>query len=224
MSGSSFLDSFFEKNRLAFAKKQSALLNCPTYTSQEIKDCLMKKGAQEIASSLNRLAEWGPEPVTTYIPVIEPDVIAERFLEADPTELFLSGKFAKVPLITGITKDGVSHKALSVILNSSLAEDMDNNFDTVAPIAFFYERNTERSHIISQELRKFYLKGQHLTNTSLSDLGELFTDAIIGFPEDRASTVISHLSGAPLYYYKFSYQGRYSSVYRPHTNIPYGMF
>nr|ABN05619.1 female neotenic-specific protein 1 [Cryptotermes secundus] len=223
MSGSSFLDSFFEKNRLAFAKKQSALLNCPTYTSQEVKDCLMKKGAQEIASSLNRLAEWGPEPVTTYIPVIEPDVIAVRFLEADPTELFLSGKFAKVPLITGITKDGVSHKALSVILNSSLAEDMDNNFDTVAPIAFFYERNTERSHIISQELRKFYLKGQHLTNTSLSDLGELFTDAIIGFPEDRASTVISHLSGAPLYYYKFSYQGRYSSVYRPHTNIPYGV-
>jgi hypothetical protein len=56
--------------------------------------------------------EWGSEPVTTYIPVIEPDKIAERFLEADPTELFLSGKFAKVPLITGITKDGVSHKAL----------------------------------------------------------------------------------------------------------------
>jgi hypothetical protein len=58
------------------------------------------------------LQEWGPEPVTTYVPVIEPDTIAERFLEADPTELFLSGKFAKVPLITGITKDGFSYKAL----------------------------------------------------------------------------------------------------------------
>jgi hypothetical protein len=56
--------------------------------------------------------EWGPEPVTTYIPVTEPDTVPERFLEADPTELFLSGNFAKVPLITGITKDGVSHKAL----------------------------------------------------------------------------------------------------------------
>lgn len=55
MSGSSFLDSFFEKNRLTFAKRQAAVLNCTTYTSQEIKDCVMKKGAQEIASSLNRL-------------------------------------------------------------------------------------------------------------------------------------------------------------------------
>jgi hypothetical protein len=55
MSGSSFLDAFFEKNRLPLAKRQAALLNCPTYTSQEIKDCLMKKGAQEIASSLNSL-------------------------------------------------------------------------------------------------------------------------------------------------------------------------
>jgi hypothetical protein len=50
---------------------------------------------------------------------------------------------------------------------------MDNKFDTVAPIAFFYERNTERSHMISQELRKFYLKDQPLTNASLSELGNV---------------------------------------------------
>jgi hypothetical protein len=56
MSGSSFLQSFFEKNRLPFAKRQAALLNCSSYTSQEIKDCLMEKESQEIVSSLNRLA------------------------------------------------------------------------------------------------------------------------------------------------------------------------
>jgi hypothetical protein len=50
---------------------------------------------------------------------------------------------------------------------------MDSNFDTVAPIAFFYERNTERSHVISRELRKFYLRDQPLTNASLSSLGEV---------------------------------------------------
>jgi hypothetical protein len=50
---------------------------------------------------------------------------------------------------------------------------MENNFDYVAPIAFGYERGTERSHKISQELRKFYLKDQPLNNASLSGLGEV---------------------------------------------------
>jgi hypothetical protein len=53
---------------------------------------------------------------------------------------------------------------------------------------------------------------------------QLLSDAIIGFPEDKASKIISHVSRAPLFYYRFSYQGRYSTVYRPQTNIPYGMF
>jgi hypothetical protein len=52
---------------------------------------------------------------------------------------------------------------------------------------------------------------------------QLFSDTIIGFPEDRASKIISQVSSAPLYYYRFSYQGRYSTVYQPQTEVPYGM-
>jgi hypothetical protein len=58
------------------------------------------------------LQEWGFEPITSYVPVIEPVLDAERFLEAETTSLFLSGKFAQVPLITGMTKDELSYQAL----------------------------------------------------------------------------------------------------------------
>ncbi|PNF24245.1 Esterase FE4 [Cryptotermes secundus] len=221
MSGSAFRGAYYELDVLSLAKRQAALLNCPVDSSQQIKNCLMKKEAQEIASSLRGLIEWGNSPVIG--PVIEPASGPERFLEAHPAKLFLSGKFVEVPLITGMTKDEFSYSALPVILNSSWAEDMDKNFDTVAPIVFIYERNTERSRMISRELRKFYLKDQPLTNASLSSLGELISDAAVGFPEDKASKIISHVSRAPLYYYRFSYQGRYSTVYRPQTNIPYGV-
>ncbi|XP_021928724.1 esterase FE4 [Zootermopsis nevadensis] len=223
MSGSSFPKQISEFNPFPLASRQAALLNCPTDTSQHIKDCLLKKDAQEIASSLFGLTEWANEPISSYFPVIERVTRGERFLEANSTDLFLSGKFAQVPLITGMTKDEFSYKALPVILNSSWAEDMENNFDYVAPIAFGYERDTERSRVISQELKRVFLKDQPLTNASLSDLGDLFSDAIIRFPEDIASKLISRLSSAPLYYYRFSYQGRYSTVYRPQTSIPYGV-
>jgi hypothetical protein len=55
MSGSGLLDAFFNGNALSLAKRQAALLNCPADSSQQLKDCLMKKEAQEIASSLSGL-------------------------------------------------------------------------------------------------------------------------------------------------------------------------
>lgn len=67
------------------------------------------------------LQEWGNEPITSYGPVIEPVTGAERFLEANPTILFLSGKFAQIPLITGMTKDEFSYKALRKYIDRFLS-------------------------------------------------------------------------------------------------------
>jgi hypothetical protein len=40
--------------------------------------------------------------------------VPERFLEAHPAKLFLSGKFVEVPLMTGMTKDEFSYGALGM--------------------------------------------------------------------------------------------------------------
>jgi hypothetical protein len=56
MSASAFPKQVLEENPFSLARRQAALLNCPTDTSQRIKDCLMKKDAQEIASSLGGFA------------------------------------------------------------------------------------------------------------------------------------------------------------------------
>lgn len=63
------------------------------------------------------LQEWANEPISSYFPVIERVTRGERFLEANSTDLFLSGKFAQVPLITGMTKDEFSYKALRKYMN-----------------------------------------------------------------------------------------------------------
>lgn len=41
----------------------------------------------------------------TWFPVIEENFGQERFLVADPVELFRNGSFEKVPLIIGRTRD-----------------------------------------------------------------------------------------------------------------------
>jgi hypothetical protein len=64
------------------------------------------------------LQEWGFEPIVLYGPVIEPASAPGRFLEAHPAKLFLSGKFVEVPLITGMTKDEFSYKALRTYIDA----------------------------------------------------------------------------------------------------------
>jgi carboxylesterase type B len=52
----------------------------------------------------------------------------------------------------------------------------------------------------------------------------LYADSIIGFAVNRAANLLSQRSSAPVYYYEFTYQGRYSHFYLPDSNetVPYG--
>lgn len=44
--------------------------------------------------------------------------------------------------------------------NVSTFEDLNENWDKIAPISFLYERNTPRSVEISTALKQFYLDGK----------------------------------------------------------------
>ncbi|XP_063220824.1 esterase E4-like [Bacillus rossius redtenbacheri] len=225
MSGS--INTFWnvDGDPMRLARRQSALLGCPSNSSTGIRDCLLQKGAQEIASTFSGMQEWGYDPVLVWTPVIEPDLGdgEERYLVDHPRDLLLSGNFTQVPWLTGITTDEFAPDAFDVLWNSTLTEDMDRNFDRVAPISYMYERGTENSRRISQGLRQFYLGDQPLSNASDTGLGHLYADALIGFGEDRNAKLVSRMSTEPVYFYKFSYQGRYSHRYYPGTTKPYGV-
>lgn len=46
----------------------------------------------------------GQNPVLLWKPVVEHDFGQERFLTDNPTKLFRLGRFARVPVMAGITK------------------------------------------------------------------------------------------------------------------------
>lgn len=46
----------------------------------------------------------GGNPILMWKPVVEPDLGQERFLTDNPTRLFRLGRFARVPVIAGITE------------------------------------------------------------------------------------------------------------------------
>lgn len=64
-------------------------------------------------------------------------------------------------------------KSAAVMNNATLRDDINKNFDKVAPIAFIYERDTENSKTISKSLRNFYFADAQVDNSTLSNLARV---------------------------------------------------
>ncbi|KAK5641593.1 hypothetical protein RI129_010140 [Pyrocoelia pectoralis] len=224
MSCSSFNHWPMGNHQFNLAQKQARLVGCPDDTSENIIRCLKTKSAEEIGDSLNGFKEFGSDPVIIWNTVIELDFGQERFLTEHPIRSVLKGKFQKVPVMTGVTTEEMSNRAIDVFKSDDkLLLEMDKEFGRVAPIAFIYERNTTRSRHISRKLRKEFLGMGPLTISAFKGVGYLYADGIVGFGVNRGAKLLSTKNTEHTYYYKFSYQGRYSFTMLPNSTVPYGV-
>lgn len=204
------------------AQVQARLVGCPDDTSENIIKCLKTKSAKELGDSLGGFSEYG-DLVQLWTPVIEPDFGQERFLIDHPIKSAMNGNFQKVPIMAGLSQEEFSYLALEVVNDPVMLKRMDEEFDTVAPIAFVYERNTTKSRIVSEKLREEFLGPGPLTQSSLKGIGYLYADGIIGFGVNRGVKLFSAKNTENTYYYLFSFPGRYSYFVLPNTTTPYGV-
>lgn len=175
-----------------------------------------------------------------FVPVFEPDVGQTRFFIDDPITLMKNGDFERVPLIIGRTVDeGLSSvpsisikqsliqllNSLNLLnfpgfLNSTRLKEINDDFEDIAPRCFAYERDTDKSKAISRILRNSYLPLETIDQRSFEGLSQLFGDSVIGYSTHRFAHLAARYSD--VYYYKFSYVGRYSYFYYPRTT-PFGV-
>ena len=57
--------------------------------------------------------------------------------------------------------------------NDSYFQDLNRKWERVAPICFGYERDTERSKMISREIRKFYFNGEPISLNNAPTLAKV---------------------------------------------------
>lgn len=87
-------------------------------------------------------------PLILWKPVIEKDFGQERFLTEDPVRAYQNGDFAKIPIITGMTKDEFVGPAIS-----KLAEYLASNL--ISNISIIICRSLTKSTIGSNFKSKF---------------------------------------------------------------------
>jgi len=177
--------------------------------------CLKTKPAQDIISvNLNELPYCA---IMKWLPVIETDFGQERVLIEDPNESFRNGRFQRVPIIAGVTEIEYADPVPSALTNGNV-ELWNDNFAEMMSYCCFYSngRNIQK---VSDVLRKAYLPYETIDVRSFNSLGQLLGDGIIGIGVHRFVHFASNFTD--IYYYKFSYTGRYSLYYYPRDR-PYG--
>ncbi|KAK9692540.1 Carboxylesterase family [Popillia japonica] len=214
------------------SQKQARLVNCTDDTPVNIINCLKTKTAQEIADTLPGFAEvggdpiliWraevGGDPILIWRAVIEPDFGQERFLVEHPITSAIHGRYAKIPVMLGITEIEFGYVTYIAVQYQEFLDLLSNDYKRVLPIIFFYERNTTRSNEISTGLKEFYFGEGNLENTTATKDGieYLYADGVTGFQVNRATKLISAKNTEKTYYYCFTYRGRYSFFYLPGSN------
>ncbi|KAL6446525.1 hypothetical protein ACFW04_001222 [Cataglyphis niger] len=136
MSGSMTSEPY-PTEQLHLAKKQAELLNCPSDTTDAMLVCLSSKPVENFTDTIPKFFEWYGNPILLWTPVVEPEVHGvERFLPEQPVDLIRKGKFHKVPLIAGVTKDEFGGVVVGVVHHDDLQYlfFMKNNFP-------FFENN-----------------------------------------------------------------------------------
>lgn len=62
---------------------------------------------------------------------------------------------------------------VDVVNNKTLTNEINQDFERIAPIAFIYERNTEQSKKVSRAIRKFYLDDKPVDKSQLENLAKV---------------------------------------------------
>ncbi|XP_022903448.2 esterase FE4-like isoform X1 [Onthophagus taurus] len=224
MSGTAFGVQPIISDQLRLAKKQAQLVNCPEEVDNGLIDCLKSKTSEELSNNLEGYQEFLYDPIWLWMPVIEPDFGQERFLVEHPIKSVVNKRVADVPLLIGVTKDEFGGRSYFVVNNQTALKEFDENYKTIWPIIFGYERDSQFSLNVSEGLRKFYFPGNEIDESKRQGIADLYADSIIGFGSNRGAKLLTQHLNSKVYYYQFSYEGEHSFFYIPGTNdtIPYG--
>ncbi|CAK1547563.1 unnamed protein product [Leptosia nina] len=222
MSGSPIGKVPLASDQRYLAVRQAELFKCPTDSNKAMIDCLKTKPWRQFGDSLYGFYEFGFDPVGIWTAVMEPDFGQERFLTIQPDVAIREKKIYAVPHLISQTQDEFFWMAYTVLRNDTLREQMNREWERIAPISFLLPR--ENTAVPTQRLRKEYLDDRPLKNDERSghDLGRLYVDSVESLPVYRMAKLMTLHSPQPVYEYEWGYIGNHSHYEDPVTKKPTG--
>ncbi|ODN05451.1 Esterase E4 [Orchesella cincta] len=216
MSGSALDPEHFERDPFAQAVDLGESLGCPTYTSEELADCLRQTDFRKIVQI--KLTKWHLDPLVAYPPTIETlregQSETDVFLMEEPLVLLQEGRFNRVPYVIGLTEEeGLLFHSAYILQKPELQRNMNEDWNYIAPITLYYDKRyipDEERNQISRTIRGFYFGGRKVEPNSSRNLTNLYSDRLFNWGTRTAALLQAKF--APVYTYIFGYIGDFTML------------
>lgn len=206
--GNALCDMFHQSNPQEAAVELASRLDCTSEKGEDILRCLSTQTQQEIVLKQSAMFQFFSFP-RWFAPTVDGVVLPDT-----PENLLTQGKFAKVPLMIGQTKDaGAFYYRLTMnTFNGGNYDDnyVDHKLPRMLPVISSF--NT-KLYPITRQVRKRYF-----VNVDLEDedefrprYNEFLTDILFTRCTAKMAEVVASHS-VPTYAYSFDYRGQHSII------------
>lgn len=208
LSGSAMAPWAFGLPSLALnnTKNLANFVNCPYTSSEVLIDCLKKVPANEIVAQDLKFLEWSYHPMVPFKPVLE-EQSDEAFLTEEPADIIKSNNAAKVPIIVGFTTEDGAFKAAYLFKRRNLLEEINKDFNRMAPFLLVYHESTSNQDKISEKVQKHYFGDREIDNNAKAAFTDMITDSWFHLPADTTVRLHTQYTDQKVYYYLFGYRG-----------------
>lgn len=208
------------KNPLAQAKDFAKAVGIENFANMEPSSLAQKLRNIEPAKLINacdQLKIWSVDPLTISRPVVEDCRVSDGFLCENPLNAWKTGKFARVPTLQGFMEGDGGVRALAILENKTLLNDLNKRFDELMPKLMEIEDASPEINAINLKLLKLrYFNGTGRINEDSRDLIRLYSERSFIAPlYNSLQQLVAVDKKTPAYVYKFSFNGplSYSSFY-----------
>ncbi|XP_063867418.1 cholinesterase 1-like [Scylla paramamosain] len=178
----------------------SKALNCTGEKSQQLLACFMNASVENLVNAQSSLTEWFDLPMTVGVQV------DGTFLPEHPAVLLRSGRYNKVDVIIGWTKDDgtvITAGMFSEKGEKSL-RDVNENFQKVGPILFSLMEE-EHPVYLAQRIRFHYMEAANVTLDNEPVFTSLVGDAGFVMPGVQSAEFHAKIPHIKTFIYKLEH-------------------
>ncbi|CRK92375.1 CLUMA_CG005926, isoform A [Clunio marinus] len=209
------------ENPLKQAKEFAKAIGIKDYDemqSEELAINLRRVDPEILIRACDKLKIWSIDPLTISRPVVEDCQTHNGFLCNNPVEIWRSGDYVRVPMLTGFMDGDGGVRALAILENKTQLHDLNERFDELFPKLMEIEnKSSEMNFKHLNMIKKRYFRGiSEISNETSNDLIRIYTER--SFITPLFNTLSQHVQQdkkTPAYLYKFSFNSSlsYSSFF-----------
>ncbi|XP_042894419.1 cholinesterase 2-like [Penaeus japonicus] len=182
----------------------SRVSRCPKcILTRDVTFCLQLTAGREVASAVQNFTEWFIFPLPT-VPRVDGD-----FLPDEPASLMRQGKYNRVDVMAGITRDEGAFVADPLFAREDMARGLRNNFSAFGPLSLNC-MNEEDPVALSTKIYEHYLGDLAFDEEHSDQLAQLYGDWFFNVPHDLTSQVFARDPDTKIYRYELKHRAQLS--------------